>query len=310
MNYKRLVLIGLSVLALLAVGCSSIDYSTSPSYVGFYTDGAKSVKQTKKTAYNSDEMAMTFDDEFVYDEDGNVIKHIQTQYAEDEYGDIEFDEFTITYQKIGGVVLPESAAINGVIFLEADYDLMPVDHEGQIPEYTSVPVFYRKIFNMLLLQEVTERWTMDLENFDVPFRVDEKFVESEDSFDYYSGFDSDNVLTTGYDNILLQRFYYSREKYREGANIEDNSMLTGMMGVNSMISDETTFMFDWDVKADKLIQSGVEVVEKFRSDLVMNFEINREFDSSARLVSEVWTVFDSENGEEEEKILYTQELSY
>ncbi|HAK45782.1 MAG TPA: hypothetical protein DCO79_07685 [Spirochaeta sp.] len=310
MHYKRILLLLVSAATLLAVGCTSIDYSASPDYVGFYTDGAKSVKQTKKTDYKSDELYQTFDDEFVYDQDGNVIKHIQTQYTKDMNGRIDFNEYVITYQRIGDVVLPESAALNGVVYLEVEYDLLPVDNEGDIPEYTSVPVFYRKLFNLLLFQPMYETWTMDLGNFDVPFSIDGKFVESDNSFDYYTGFDNDSVLTTGYGNILLQRFYYSREKYREGADLYDDSALAGFFGMKSMISEETTFIFNWEVKADKLIEMGVEVVERFQNDLVMNFEIEREFDTAARLVNEIWTVFDSRKGEEDIKTLYTQELSY
>ncbi|MDC7227251.1 MAG: hypothetical protein PQJ61_10870 [Spirochaetales bacterium] len=307
MNKKTIFIIIVAAVALITTGCSSIDYMARPSYVGFYSEGAKSVKQTKKTDYKSDELVQTFDDEFVYDEDGNIIKHTQTQYHQ---GTLGFDEFVMTYQKIGGVVLPESAAVNGVVYMEVEYDLLPVDHEGRIPEYTSVPVYYRKLFNIMMLQPMQDRWTMDIENFDMPFRVDGKYIVSEESFDYYYGFDSDSVLTTGYDNILLQRFYFSNAKLDEGLGIPSSSISTGLFGINRMISEETTFNFKWDVKADKLIHDGVEVIEVFRSGLVMNFNVEREFDSQARLTSEEWTVYDSKHGEEKMKTLYRQELAY
>lgn len=307
MHKKTILIMAVAVIALIASGCTSITYSAGPSYVGFYSDGAKTVKQTKKTSYDNDEMMRTYDDEFIYDEEGNVIKQIQTQYFDEAN---KFDEYVITYQKIGGVVLPESAAINGVVYMEIEYDLLPVEHEGKIPMYTSIPVFYRQINNYLLFEQDFDKWTMDLGNFDVPFAIDGKYVEAEESYDFYSGFDNDSVLTTGYNNILLQKFHYSRAKFEEGYYKTTDPMFAYLSGLEMTENKSTTFNFGWDVKADKLIQTGVEVVETLNDDLTMNFIIKREFDDSARLISEVWTVADTKNGMDEIKTLYKQELSY
>ena len=155
-----------------------------------------------------------------------------------------------------------AAAINGVVYLEVEYDLLPVDHKGYIPRYTSIPVFYSEVYNFLLLEPDTSKWTMDLGNFDVPFRVDREFVKSEESFDYYSGFDKDSVLTSGYDNILLQKFYYSREKFAEGYNRTVEPLLRMFAGRSTPENLETTFVFKWDVITSysihytKLYESG------------------------------------------------------
>ena len=301
---KKMILPIIAAAALLSAGC--VSYSASPTYVGFASDGVKTVQQTKKTKYDSREMFKTFDDEFVYDEEGNVIKHIQTQYFEDAK---KFDEYEITYQKIGGVVLPKSAAINGVVYMEVEYDLMPVEHEGKIPEYTSIPVFYRKITNLLAFEPNYVKWSMDMGNFDVPFRIDEKFVESEESFDFYSGFDNDHVLTTGYDKILLQKFFYSRDKFHEGYNLTLDSAVSFLNMFSEKEINNTAFLFDWDVKAGKLIQTNVHVVET-SSKMTMTFNIDREFDESARLTSEKWTVSDTKQRSDDPITLFEQKLTY
>ena len=303
---KRKITLFLSVALILAVtGCTTISYSAKPTYVGFSSSGVKSVQQVKKTSYGSDVLVKTFDDEFIYDDEGDIIKHTQTQYFDD--GE-KFDEYVITYQKIGGVLLPKSAAINGIVYMEADYDLLPVDNEGKIPEYSSIPSFCRSVKDYVMLDSYSDSWTMDIGNFDVPFRVDGRYVESENKFNYYSGFDKDNVITAGYDNILLQRFYYSNTKFKAGYNISLGKDAPSEEDLVDEGHNNTTFLFEWGVVADKLVQKKVTVVENFPS-LKMTFSVDRDFDQAARITGERWSVFDSEKNTEP-VVLFEQTLAY
>ncbi len=306
MKNKKIFLIIATLVVLLAAGCKSIDYRAAYGYVGFDSDGVKTVKQSKKTVLNNASIFKTYDDEFVYDEDGNVIKHVQTQYFDD--GE-RFNEYVVVYQKIGGYVLPKSSSLNGVVYLEVEYDLLPVDNEGEIPEHTSVPVFYRQIKQGLFYADTYSKWTIDLGNFDMPFRIDGRFVENENSFDIYRGFDSDSVLTAGWDNIVLKKFDYSRDKFYEGLAVTADRFTANRISRFLSEKNNTSFAFDWDVVADKIIQTEIRCIETFE-DITMDFRVERKFDSSARVTEERWTVTDDTQSSEEPIILFTQELTY
>jgi len=292
---------------LFFTGCTTVTYAARPTYVGFSNDGAKTVEQTKKTSMYSDDLYSTYDDEFVYDEDGSLIKHIQTHFFSD--GE-KYTQHVVHYQKIGEFVLPKSVSINGFVYMEVEYDLLATEHQGKLTGFNINPVFYQEIRTPLLFQYDQIKWDIDLANFKVPFRSDSRFVTTDATFDYFTGLSEDKVLTLGYDNVVLKRFYFSPTKYRNGYNVSHaigNREATGTAEEDDKIN--TTFTYEWEVIADKIVQTGMVLVEKDYADN-MTFRVFREFDEAGRRISEEWTVEDSLQNIETPVVLYTQKMSY
>jgi len=298
--------------ALLAVlvfftGCTTVTYAARPTYVGFSNDGAKTVEQAKKTSLYSDDLYSTYDDEFVYDDEGALVKHVQTHFFND--GE-KYTEYVVLYQKIGEFVLPRSVSINGFVYMEVEYDLLASEHQGKLSGFNVNPVFYQEVRNPLLLQYDQIKWDIDLANFKVPFRSDGRFVTTDATFDYFTGLSEDKVLTLGYDNVVLSRFYFSPTKYRKGYNVSHGF---GSDDPAEMTEEDdkvnTTFTYNWEVVADKIVQTDMVLVENDDADRMI-FRVFREFDDAGRRVSEEWTVEDSLQKTPEPVVLYTQKMSY
>lgn len=292
----------------LAAGCASVQYTARSGYVGFNEDGAVTVQQMKKTQLNEDELYSTYDDEFVYDEDGNVIKHIQTEYF--NKGE-KYDEWVVEYQIIGGNVLPRSMAVNGVVYMEVEYEILESDHEGPVYATTGTPQFTQggnSGFSSLFTGgSAIVDWNLDLENFEVPFRTDGRFVTREGKFGIYTGLSMDKVLSLGYDNIVLKRFYYSSDKYYRGYNLSvaDNS------GNQKEIEDKNNvaFEYDWKVIGGKIAQTGMTVTSN-SGDKYMKFFADRQFDDAGRRTHETWKINDSKEYSETPLLLFQQDLTY
>lgn len=298
-----------AVLLILLTSCVSTRYTARSGYVGFTEDGAVTVTQQKKTSISDDSLYATYDDEFEYDEDGNVIKHIQTQYFDD--GE-KYDEWIVEYQKIGETVLPKSVSVNGITYLEVEYEILESDHEGPIRPLTSTPNFVQNNSGNFFItlfagsQPVIE-WDIDLKNFEVPFRHDNRYITKDESFGIYTGLSMDKVLTLGYDNIVLKRFYYSSEKRNYGYNLSLSPSKDEMEEIPD--NHNVSFEYEWGVTGGKIIQKGMTVITNDNDDF-MKFYTKRDFDSAGRRVYESWNVEDSNTYSEEPLVLFEQTLTY
>lgn len=311
---KTKALIMILAILVLAASCTSTRYTARSGYVGFSEDGAVTVQQMKKTNLDDDALYATYDDEFEYDEDGNVIKHIQTKYF--DKGE-KFDEWVVEYQKIGGNALPKSVAVNGIVYMEVEYDILESDHEGHISQLTSTPQFMQNnggniLMSVFLGSQPIIEWDLDLENFEVPFRTDGRYVTTEESFGIYTGLSLDKVLSIGYDNIVLKKFYFSADKYNYGYNLSiADELPAGMIGTEDEMEDDNnvTFLYNWDVAAGKILQNSMEVISNSGDDF-MKFFTEREFDSAGRRTSETWKLNDSVTYVEAPLVLFQQTLAY
>ncbi len=288
---KKIIIKILAAATLLLVftGCVTT-YSARRGYVGFSTDDVKSSQQSMKTSLTDEEVFSTYDDEFVYDEDGDVIKHIQTQYFDNGN---KYDEYVVVYQKIDGTILPKSVSINGIVYMEVEYEILSSDHEGRISEYTSTPKIRQE--KQIMFSRIPINWDIDIDNFDVPFRSDDHFVSTEEKYAFYTGLSLDKVLTIGYNNIVLKSFYHSPTKYNAGYNISLSNSTSSNGDSPEFFENftySTTFTYDWDVIAGKIVQTGMELKESNFGDLV-TFEIEREFDDLGRRITELWKIDDS-----------------
>ncbi|MBB6480380.1 hypothetical protein [Spirochaeta isovalerica] len=303
----------LAAVIVLATSCTSTRYTARSGYVGFTEDGAVTVQQMKKTSLGEDTLYPTFDDEFEYDENGNVMKHIQTKYFDN--GE-KYDEWVVEYQKIGETTLPKSVSINGIVYLEVEYEILESDHEGKIYPLAGTPNFVQNNGGNFLMalfvgsQPIIE-WDLDLENFEVPFRNDNRFVTKEESFGIYTGLSVDKVLSLGYDNIVIKKFYYSYDKFNYGFNLSIADSQPGMMKGDGEMKDEynVSFVYDWNVAGGKIIQNGMTFTRNHPKGY-MKFFTEREFDSTGRRTSEIWKLNDSVTYVEEPVVLFQQTLTY
>jgi len=304
----------IAAVMVLATSCTSTRYTARSGYVGYTEDGAVTVQQMKKTSIEKETMIPTFDDEFEYDDDGNVMKHIQTKYFED--GE-KYIEWVVEYQKIGDTPLPKSVAVNGVVYLEVVYDILESDHEGAIRQLTSTPNFVQNDSGNMLMTLFAGRqpiyeWDLDLEHWEVPFNSDDRFVTREESFGIYTGLSVDKVLSLGYDNIVLKKFYYSYDNLENGLKLSlGGDQQTGLFKTDDEMKDEIniTFEYDWSVTGGKIIQEGMSFTRNHPKGM-MKFFTEREFDDTGRRTSEIWKLKDSVTYEEEPAVLFQQTLTY
>jgi len=292
-----------SLIAMIA-GCTTT-YSTGEQFVGYYTEGVKTSQQSMKVLRNDNTLYKTYDDEFIYDEDGMVMEHIQTFYKSDSD---EFDQYKFSYQKIGDKRLPESAALNGVVYMEVEYEILASEHTGKIVEYTSSPVFERVTpkFDASFKFTKSDIWTIDDNNYNVPFKYDGKFVTTEEKYSYYTGLTKDRVLSLGFDNIILKKFYFSSTKLKEGSDLSSKEMKE-----ESEPKEDTNFItytYDWEVIGSEIIQNGFTYHNNNKRK-TLDFFAKRKFDEAGRRIFEEWSVTDSSN-KKEPVVLFTQTLTY
>lgn len=293
------------LLALSFLGCTTISYYGDTRYVGFYSDeGLKSSKQ--KSAVSGDNMSLqnTFDDQYFYDGEGRLTRHIQTEHIND--GDRAlFIEWQIQYEVIAGHSVPKSVAVNGTVYLEVEYTLLPVKASGIINPQTVNPHFFALV--KVLLEKKVETWDIGLDNFPVPFKTDDKFVTTKEDFSFYGGIKLNNYLSLGYDNIVLKRFFYSRDALSKGLT---KSLQKGLSNpINSSQKNNWEFLMDWEVKAEKVIQTKMNVNRNFYDEYLV-FEATRKFDEAGRRVEELWTVTDQTREKLQPVVLFEQKLSY
>ena len=302
MKHKMVAPVMILLLVVLA-GCTTSRYNTAEGYEGFSAAGARSVQQMKKSSYRSDMLYSTYDDEFVYNEEGEVIRHIQISYY--DKGE-KSDRYEVVYQKLGGVILPQSVSINGVLYMEVEYDLLPVEHQGDIASCMTIPSFYQLIKTPFSSEEI--QWSIDIDNFEVPFRYDGKFVTSDRDFSFYDGFSSEKSLSPGFDNIVLTRFFYSGSEFLKGYKRSEKLAKDGAKPFDIEKSSYSSFIFSWEAIDRKICQTSALLDESNGEDTI-HFRLNREFDPQGRPTSEKWTIQDSISNELP-VVVYNQQINY
>ena len=300
---KKITLWTALVAVLGFVSCNS--YRGPYGYIGYYSDDVKTSKQFYGSSLTTG-LTGTFDDEFTYDEKGNVIEHVQVQYLDEGK---KFVEYRVNYQSIGEYVLPKSIAVNGIEYMNVEYDLININREGPIAEYTSSPIYYEEIKNFG--SETNIEWSVDIDNFDVPFRKDGKFVTNEANLGIFGGLSLDKALTLGYDNVVLTRFYYSQSAFQAGYQLTFNK--DANVDPEKIHNTSVTFDFVWEVIGETLVQKGMTFDQGFDSAYVVNdrtFSISREFDDRGRRTKEVWTLLDDDINKGVPFVVFTQDLTY
>jgi hypothetical protein len=311
-------LIGLTALAvtLLAAGCSTTYYQMPSDYKSFRSeDGLASSTQSAARHDMDNELVTTYDDEFFYDDEGNVIRRVQTEYFDWDSNDgPKFHEWEITYKKIGDKIVPQSLAVNGVVYAEVEYEILPVEAEGEIILYGPDPYFEEVTSTMSLYGSYTQvdYFRPAVSHFSIGFPDDGEFVKEVEVFNRYRGFSDFNALTLGYDNIVLTKLSYSYEKVVEGISQTDIGSRSETENLKKMAQGSTVeYVYEWETIAEKICMTS-HTYNLDLKDQKVTFTAEVDYDSSGRRIAEEWTLIDPDmsGAEEEPLVVYSQELVY
>lgn len=305
MTKYSLITAGL-VCAVFAVASCTTSYIGPYEYVGFKTQvNAKSISQYSLVDSKDKELTSTYDDEYTYDKDGRVLKHKQTYYFNGKKSKDKFTTFETEFKTVGSYVLPYRASINGVVYMELEYELLNTTAKGEVLEEISSRSFYRKSFNPITFQSYAEKFVINMRNDPVAFRADEKFIKELNN--YYYGLGSINVLTLGFDNVVLKRYHVSSAKRSEGFEKSGISLNQRKSNVKHLAS---TYEYQWAVIGGKICQRQLIFTQSV-DNYQQVFTADCEYTPAGQRKLETWKVKESESGKDsDEVVVYKQELAY
>ena len=309
----RAILLITAALALLS-GCATT-FVGPQGYVAYRQDGK--IKNSKQSALGVDgkEIQSTYEDEFVYDDAGNMLKHKQTEYF--GTGKTKFVVYETNFKVVGGVTLPTTVSVNGTVYMNVDYELLSASTaKGEITQ-GSVTRYFTQIYRHFLSTATDNvRWNIDLAEYPVDFEADGKFVVNHSSFSPYYGFDKDHVLTLGYDNVVLKRYSYSYADFTAGFKKSfTNSFEASMYEQQTKFWKNSSYSFDydWAVNGGKICQTKV-AFSRTVGTFKVYFEDSMEYDKAGGLTSEIWSVANAPltgaTTKEKPVVVYKQEIAY
>lgn len=306
---SRLLILASAVLLVALVGCTT--YVGPYGYVPHYTSGqVKTVTQSSVLESDSP-LQSTYDDEFVYDAKGNVIKHKQTEYFTSSAYKGKFITWETEFKVVGDVVLPNKVSCNGVTFLQLDYELLPCKATGEITPTTTKRYFLEKNSSFSLSKPSQVFWNVTMDNYPVDFKADGKFIKSMDYYSYYTGFGTQNVPTFGYDNIVLKKYFFSYESYLEGKRKSFSGLAAMSLAGDQrfMIGASYSFENDWQVINGKICQVKSTFYKKVPTDEVY-FVADMKYNAAGDCTEEIWNVAPSKDSKAKSTVVFKQTYAY
>jgi hypothetical protein len=305
--FKRvLVCAAIATMALVAVSCVSTRFIGPTDYVSFRTaDKMKSSSQTSALKEGENPIVNTYDEEYSYDDKGNVLKVKLTEYIDRLDQEKKFIVWETESKLIGGNMVPYRVSANGVPFVEVEYDLLTVAGKGAVTEDISDRNFLR-VQSVPLSRPFYQTWGVSLSANSVSFASDGKFVKEVRRYDPNEGTYLENVLTLGYDNIVLKHFHYSREKLSEGiaksyTGYDYNSDMFRKLskGVN------VDYSYEWQTIADRICQSKMT----FES-MTLKLQAAEDYNAAGKRIKETWLVSDPQDTKTAPVKIFEQTLTY
>lgn len=293
---KTSIMLSLFLLAsCLSTNTTSI-YQAGSSYRGF--SGANMVKSSEQSMVLNGEYdtpKSTYDDEFVYDADGNLIKHTQTEYIHDSDGSEKYIVWEISYNTIGGQVVPGEMSVNGTTFAKLEYEILAIEGSGIIRPWAEEPSFQSVESDPLSGAIYSAKsWTISPSAYYLGFKVDGKFVEGRTGYSEYYGFYDIPSISLGWNNIVLNNFFYSYEELINGIALSYDSDDPDSEKLKEMVEGSVvTIDYEWDLIAGNITLVALACDAKINED-EFEFYIDRDFNSSGQLLEEVWKVSDPE----------------
>lgn len=285
------------------LGCTTI--SGPADFVEYKI--TKGMKKSEQSSLLNESFDKYYDDEYFYDDNGNLIKMKQTEYLGKDKKNRKFFVWTTEWKVMGEAVLPYRASCNGVVYCEIDWDILVSKNKGAITSDIESKYYIEQEDSFY--DSYYYFWYADLDKYPVPFMPDTKYIKKLSVFQGYYFVDK-SILTLGYDNIVLKRYFYSSKKFYEGAaktypeGSSRNTMLKNL-AKNSTIE----FNYDWDVIADTICMKKMAFNAHFSKDSA-NFEVEMQYNANGQRTNEDWIVISKENGKEKKTKVFQQAMQY
>jgi len=268
----------------------------------------KGAKRSEQSSLINNKLDKYYDEEFIYDEKGNLIKLKQIEYIEAEKSDRKFIVWETEWKVYGDAVVPSRVSCNGVEFCTVEWQLLNCQSKGEIKQDIKSRYYTKK--SGIIFADY-EFWRVDLKEYSVPiFMSDDKFVKSEDKFNYW-GKSSSNVLSMGYNNIALSHYNFSYNKLVSGmAKTYSAYSYTHYRLSNFSEKAEVDFKFNWKVVADTPCLGQM----KYSANMIgheSDFTVLFDYNEKGHRKSEEWIVNNKTfNGTVEPVSIFKQVLSY
>jgi hypothetical protein len=305
--FKRIfALAALAALALLVSSCVTWRYNGPTDHVDYrIPEKLKSSTQSSAVKEGNDFTLSTYDEEFTYDEKGNILKVKQTEYIDRISTEKKFIVWETESKVIGGNLVPYRVTANGVPFLEVTYDILTVAGNGAVVEDIAERSFTR-VQSSFFTKPIYENWGIALSNYSVGFRADDRFVKEVRRFDPDRGSYLENALTLGFDNIVLKSFHFSREKLAEGiAKSYTGFNLASAMFTKMSVGINVDYSYEWQVIADRICQTKLTYLS-----LTLKLEVTEEYNTAGKRIKETWVASNPGTPDQPPVKLFEQILTY
>jgi hypothetical protein len=268
----------------------------------------KGLKKSEQSKLNNDRFDKYYEDEYTYDDKGNIIKSKETEYINDNFSkEKKYIVWETEWIVIGENVLPSKASVNGNVFCEIQWDILNTKNKGTLTQD-----IYSRYYNetqQIGFDSFSKTWYADLDIYPIPFLSDGKFVKSLRTYGYFNYYDK-NVLTLGNDNIVLKKYFYSYTKKSQGVQKTfSSSSLLNSLNENR---NDVEFNYEWSVIADSVCLNKISFDANFQSDLIdkSKFEIGIKYNEKGQRTEEEWVVVSTENKKEKRISVFKQTLQY
>lgn len=303
MKRARLSLLLCTACAVILSGCATT-FSGPMNYVGYSSDGKAKRGNQSSLVTPKGALQSTFDDEYVYDDKGNMLKHKQTEYFSFDTAEQKYVVRETEFKVVGGVVLPTRVSINGTVYIEVDYELLQTNSKGVVKQTSASRNFTQNYFNYGSLRYEPVQWFIDLDEYSVDFEADGNFVVRNRVYSPYYGFSNENILTLGFDNIVLKHYSYSDAKriegfqksYPEGANSNLANYSRAVRNSNY------SFDYEWAVINGKICQKKTTFNRSVMGMSVL-FVADMTFNEAGQHTSEIWTAAQSADAEKHKPVV-------
>jgi len=290
--------------------CSSL-YFGPISHVKIETSAKfKSSDQKSNLTGADNSLANTYDEEIIYDDKGNIIKIIQTEYVDRLSNDKKYIEWRTQYQIIGGKLVPKLLSVNNVPYVEVDWEVLQSKHEGPVTQDTVRQ--FSNFVNMGLWGSAYLNLKIDHDVYPVSFTEDKQFVEKIGTLSGGS-LSNSNYLTLGYNNIAIKRFRYDYEALAQGLSMTYQTSNASTAAAIAARGQKSSIQFDyeWKVIADKICQTNTTFTSKTLYEKMI-FKTNSDYNPSGERTKEVWTVTQESQfwGNKSPLVIYEQNLTY
>jgi hypothetical protein len=304
---KKLPALAVTLAAALALfSCTTVKYLGPLDHVDYRnTEKIKSSRQSSALKDGADSLVNTYDEDYFYDDKGNIIKTTMTEYIERLGKDKKYIVWDTESKVLGGKLVPYRVSVNGVAFMEIEYDLLTVAGSGEVKADISERNFVR-IRSTFMAGTDFQFWGVALDNYSVGFPSDDKFVKAVRRFDSDKGTYLENILTLGFDNIVLKRFHFSRESLANGVAKSYTGYNFGSQVFKQLTKGQNVdYTYEWKVIANKICQAKTAYEAR---DIKLSVEAG--FDAAGKRIGETWFLTDPRNKDDQPRKVFEQTITY